>query len=254
MGSVIGGMAAAIAVPIVFAWLSRRYPLPAAEVLEPAELKRLKESFHWTWVLAPIWFFLVAALVFGWIQIFDFIGKCVTPSSSDTVFLIRPGWPFWVAPSILLGVLAAVPVGYVALRAMLGAARFCEYRAVENSIARFDAKRVGRMAVFIVVPLCLVAVGFGYKWYTRFDRESIVVSPLLRFAPKQYAYRDLVRVEEYILHGTADVMSWRIVFRNGDTWESANDAGGSSPSVHDQMPEIMRFVAGRAGVSITHAR
>ena len=133
-----------------------------------------------------------------------------------------PDYLPWAAPAGVVALVVAAAGRRLLMRAVLGSMGMRVYRRATNVVRGFDARRLGRVVVALLVPVTLLWVVLALDWYCRVEADRIVVNCLWSLGETSYRYEDvalLVETSHWQVAGRlrpAD--GFHVVFRDGTYW------------------------------------
>jgi hypothetical protein len=190
----IGGLAAAIGVPLVLALLRklRAYRYPGKTTVQTEE----QAQNYRKWNLVAGLLLLSYAYASGyvcWLLLCAIESKrAVLLGSAD--FVLIPSRIFFAIPSLFTGLLfAAVPLR-LTLSGILGREGYGELVEYGNRKQRINGKRVFQHQVFVLAPLIIVAVALAFQNYALVSEHGLVIHPYFAMHERTYGWEDVKRI------------------------------------------------------------
>jgi len=252
--ALIGGLAAAVGVPVVFFLLAKIMPARHTEgVSYDIPFEELRKRYA-TWdrisTYAVIGFMavLTCLLYLVFILLQSFCLSQLPPSA----FVLSADHGLWLLPAFFLGLAgAAVPTHFLFSR-MLGG-RYREFLYYCNLRAGFDALRAYYWITFVIATPALLVIPLALDYYIRFAEDEIAISPFFSFGENRRPYSDVKEIRSVATFRApnGNVVSnpyYQIVFEDGLIW-SIRDGLQKKDTERDRA--IMNFVSQRSGKSIS---
>jgi hypothetical protein len=247
----IAPLAAAVAVPVVFALLRRAVPAgtpPAG--LPPLDVLRDRYARWEAASLVPIFGF-TALLTFVFDRLFLTLAAAVLPRAGAGELLLLPDRFLWALPALFLAIPASAIPTMLLYRKLLGD-RYPEYAAYGQVKAGFDVARVSRVLFVGAGLLSGALLLLGLDHYTRFGRDAVTINGFFGLGPVTHGYADVraVRLVARFQAPNGNIVERPhlvLEFRDGSRWSTRNN-GRPKNRAEDQA--IAALVAARSGVPI----
>lgn len=185
----MGGMTAAIAVPIVYALLrkakSYRYVPDSTVSIDPSKYRR------WDLISRGLLVAYAGALAFAcWFllnTIEDFRASLLGPAP----FVLTPIRVIFGVPSILAGIfLSAIPIRLTVSR-FIGTDGYRQLVEYGNRRQGLDSERVFRHMVYVLAPLLIGSVLPVFQTYATADAQSFVLHPYFALRERSYGWDEV---------------------------------------------------------------
>jgi hypothetical protein len=235
----VGGIAAAVLVPIVMRWLARAFPYQAPHVSADLSREELARRYaRWE--------------SFLWAGLFLGLARLAYASFRDDSFFLPPTMAFWFLPAIFLGILTGGALTHLLYARLLGD-RYAEYTLYANLRAGFDTWRVGRVLAAGMILLSAVAVPMGLDCYTRFTDEAVHVNTFFSLGERRDPYADATEIRRIATfrapNGNVIARPYFVlIFQDGSRW-SSRDGLHDDDAKRDQA--ILAFVSRRSGKPVS---
>lgn len=189
----VGALAAAIGVPIVFALLRRtkKYAYMEHIVRGDGVNSRYKK-----WDFAARWMLILFAGVFTYVLwlLFCAIESRRAALLGPADFVLTPGRTFFGIPALFSGILlAAIPLKLV-LSGILGKEEYDQLLAYSAKRQGIDSKRVFRHVVYVAVPLIVVSVTLALQTYLIANAKGLVIHPYFAVHERSYPWDGVQRI------------------------------------------------------------
>jgi hypothetical protein len=136
---------------------------------------------------------------------------------------LRPDWLAWALSGFLLGMISGAWLLSLILRLYFGS-DFCRLaQAAWNRKARYDTAKAFRWLSAVIVTLTVLWIPLELDWYTRLEKDRIVIHPLFSFRETAYPYNritDLLEPTHLVAPNGNVVERTRqvVVFDDGEYW------------------------------------
>lgn len=247
----IGAMAAAIAVPIVMAFLAKAFPAktkaPSDASLESLKPRYAKWELGLTFLYIALWAPVTAAIWVPLQKAADWNAQLLAPAD----YRVTPEPAFWFIPAFFLAlVVAAIPATWIAKR-LLGS-KFNEYETYLQLKHRLDYARVNRLACWVVGWLVAIAVALGLNWYVVIRSDALVVNSLIGLTEIVYPFSDVqtIQTAPQLIAPNGNVVQRReflVTFGSGGTWSTNALPTKLSES---EKRSMVQFISDRSGTAI----
>jgi hypothetical protein len=252
MTNVLSSALIAIAIPVVFWWLARKYPAPQ-RLEEGPSLEELRLKYRkWDWIIVlayvALWF-PVSAAIYGPLHFVARWQAQAMQEHVDTIVFFMDGAALWV-PAFFMALLLSSVILTPALKAVLKA-RYAEYERYTALRYGFDQNRVMKGLVIFICAGFVVAVFAFFDAYVVASPGELRVNPLLGLE-RRYAYSEISEVltAPALIAPNGNVVHRReflLKFKDGTIYSTINmpeyEIGNRSPF------DLIQAINQRSGVS-----
>lgn len=247
----IGMIAAAIAVPLVFAVLRRLFPAderePHDESLEA--LEAVHQRTELVGILALLFLFTPLCGYAWWLVLVD-LAEARVAGFEDPGVAVSPDGFYWVLVAFFPAAITAVfPTGLlVRFRERARYRQWLRYLELRHGY-RQAAKTTWFLLVFLAVPATILVL-LTLNWFVVLTEDSIHLDPWLS-SERVYGYDEVAEIQMDVTRFADSDHVRRVYvfhFRDEFSWPTTP---GLVVGLQDRWSEIAQVISQRSGVSIT---
>lgn len=194
MTSAVGTLLTAIAVPIVFWWLARKYPAPQLSAKGPSLEELWPKYRKWEWIILIAYFALwlpVSAAIYGPLHLVAGWRAESMQDTPDTFVFFVDGAALWL-PAFFMALLLCGVILTPALKVVLKE-RYAEYERYAALRFGFDQNRVMKGFGITISLAFVIAVIALFDTYVVASPSELRVNGLLGFE-RRYSYSEISEV------------------------------------------------------------
>ena len=194
MTSGLTSLLTAIAIPIVFWWLARKYPAPQLSAQGPCLQELSPKYAKWEWIILLAYMALwapVSAAIYAPLHLAARWRAGSVQQDADTFVFFHDGAALWL-PAFFMGLLASGVILTPVLKRLLKE-RYAEYERYTALKFGFDQNRVLKGFAIGISAGFVVAVFVFFDAYVVASPSELRVNPFLGFE-RRYAYREISEV------------------------------------------------------------
>jgi hypothetical protein len=252
MTGVLTSLLTAIAIPVVFWLLARKYPAPQLSAEGPS-LEALWPKYRkWEWIILvaymALWFPVSAAIYWPLHLVARWRAEGMQDNPDTFVFFVD-GAALWI-PAFFMALLLSGVVLTPALKFLLKE-RYAEYERFAALRIGFDQNRAMKGLAIVFSSAFILAVFALFDAYFVASPNQLRVNPLLGFE-RQYAYGDVSEIvtAPALIAPNGKTVHKRVYvvrFRDGTFYTTDNmpeyEVGDRSPTL------LIQYIVHRSGVS-----
>lgn len=247
----VGMIAAAIAVPLVFAILRKLFP---AVEREPGDegLEALKAVHQRTELMGILVFLCVfwPLCCYAWWLVLVELAEYKAAGFGESVVAVSPDGFHWVLAAFFpAGITAVFPAGLlVRFRERARYRQWLRYLELSHGYAQ-TGKTTWFLLVFLAVP-AIILVLLTLNWYVVLTEDNIHMNPWLS-SERVYDYGEVAEIQMDVKRYVDSDYVRRVYvfkFRDGFSWPTTP---GLVVGQQDRWSEIAQVISQRSGVSIT---
>jgi hypothetical protein len=254
MEELLTSILAAVSIPLVFWWLSRRFPAPQLSVhgptLEELAPKYRKWEVIFTLAYILMWF-PVSAAVFAPLHFIALWRAHAMQDDPSTFVFFVDGAALWI-PAFFMALLLS---GYALMPLLKGILkdRYAEYERYAALKFGFDQNRVMKgFSITIVVAFVLVVIAL-FDTYVVASQTELRVNPLLGLE-RRYAYSDISEIvtAPALVAPNGNTVYRRVSllkFNDGTTFST--DSIPEEELINRSRAALVQAIVERSGVQIT---
>lgn len=190
----IGGISAAIVVPIAFSVLRRiklyQYVPSSDHTLD--DLSRIYKK--WDRLSHLLLVPLICLLGYACWLLLCALQELRTSLIGEADFVLTPIHIFYGIPALFTGIVLASFLAEFLMRKVLGTERYREYIQYQNMKCRMDTKKVFTHLLYVVVPVLVVAVTLALNEHVVLRKDRFIIHPFFAIQDRSYHWSDVERI------------------------------------------------------------
>ena len=194
MTSALSALLTAIAVPIVFWWLARKYPAPQLSDDGPSLQELWPRYRKWEWITLAAYmalWFPVSAAIYAPLHLVARWRAESMQEEPDTIVFFHDGAALWL-PAFFMGLLVSGVILTPVLKRVLKE-RYAEYERYTALRFGFDQNRALKPFAIGISSAFVLAVFLFFDAYVVASPSELRLNPFLGFE-RHYTYRDVSEV------------------------------------------------------------
>lgn len=194
MTNALGSLLTAIAVPIVFWWLARKYPAPQLSAKGPSLEELWPKYRKWEWIILIALFALwgpLSAAIYGPLHLVAGWRAASMQDTPDTLVFFMDGAALWI-PAFFMALLLSGVILTPVLKALLKE-RYAEYERYAALRFGFDQNRVMKGLAITISSAFVIAVLALFDTYVVVSPSELRVNGLLGLE-RRYSYSEISEV------------------------------------------------------------
>ncbi|MDX1933564.1 MAG: hypothetical protein SFU56_13230 [Capsulimonadales bacterium] len=257
---VIGGVSAAVLVPLIFFGLSRIRTL-RIEIPPDVSVERLEAEYR-PWERKAIGLYVAAAVPCGLLIFFVLRGlSSLISAGLDGVYLFQPGDPVRSLYALFLGLaLPAFPLERL-LERWMGPEKFREYQLYDairaanlyrRQSAGLDMRKVGKGLMISLLIVVAITLPLTLDSYTVVSEQGIALNRYASLGVTRYPWKEVTAVTNVVSFRAPNGRpvrnpSFKVTFANGDVWDMFRSVAAPPK---ERQAEVAAFIARKSGRSI----
>lgn len=190
----IGGISAAIVIPIVFSVLRRlklyQYVPSSDHTLD--DLSRIYKKWD---RLSPLLLLpLMCLLGYACWLLLCTLQDLRASLIGEADFVLTPIHIFYGTPALFTGLVLASFLAEFLLRKALGTEKYRGYIQYQNMKYRMDTKKAFTHLLYVVVPVLVVAVTLALNEYAVLRKDRFIIHPFFAIQERSYHWSDVGRI------------------------------------------------------------